>query len=420
MAIQSNRETWLDDIAATPFMVRVLPPGTMEEYVSTSEQSTAEPGRSEENDSSDSPRVEPGEGVSAEPRDTEPGSPEAASTDAEEDGSADAPMISLRDVHKVYRLRSGQEVRALDGLSLDVAAGSIHGIVGTSGAGKSTLVRCLTSLERPTSGHVSVAGQDMTALSPSQLREARRRIGMVFQHANLLDQRTTAQNIAYPLALAGVPGGQRRPIVERMLDLVGLSDRGASYPSQLSGGQKQRVGIARALADDPAVLLCDEPTSALDPETTRSILDLIKNVRDTLGLTVIIITHEMSVVRHICDSVSLLEAGRIVQSGRLEDIVLDVDSRLSREIVPFPKVPEAAVAHGESVIDVSITAHPGQPAAVALMSMVAELGGDIAAGVFETIGQAQIGRLAVTVPGSDTEQAVSTLRQAGIAAEVRS
>ena len=368
-------------------MVRVLPPGTMEEYVSTSDQSAADPGRSEDGDAS---------------------------------GSQSEPMISLRDVHKVYRLRSGKEVRALDGLSLDVAPGSIHGIVGTSGAGKSTLVRCLTSLERPTSGHVSVDGQDMTALSPSQLREARRRIGMVFQHANLLDQRTTAQNIAYPLALAGVPGGQRRPIVERMLDLVGLADRGASYPSQLSGGQKQRVGIARALADDPAVLLCDEPTSALDPETTRSILDLIKNVRDTLGLTVIIITHEMSVVRQVCDSVSLLEAGRIVESGRLEDIVLDVDSRLSREIVPFPKVPEAAVAHGESVIDVSITAHPGQPAAVALMSMVAELGGDIAAGVFETIGQAQIGRLAVTVPGSDTEQAVSTLRQAGIAAEVRS
>ena len=420
MAIQSNRETWLDDIAATPFMVRVLPPGTMEEYVSTSEQSTAEPGRSEENDSSDSPRVEPGEGVSAEPRDTEPEGAEAASTDAEEDGSADAPMISLRDVHKVYRLRSGKEVRALDGLSLDVAAGSIHGIVGTSGAGKSTLVRCLTSLERPTSGHVSVAGQDMTALSPSQLREARRRIGMVFQHANLLDQRTTAQNIAYPLALAGVPGGRRHPVVKRMLDLVGLADRGGSYPSQLSGGQKQRVGIARALADDPAVLLCDEPTSALDPETTRSILDLIKNVRDTLGLTVIIITHEMSVVRQVCDSVSLLEAGKIVESGRLEDIVLDVDSRLSREIVPFPKVPEAAVAHGESVIDVSITAHPGQPAAVALMSMVAELGGDIAAGVFETIGQAQIGRLAVTIPGPDTAQAVQVLRQAGIAAEVRS
>ena len=412
MAIQSNRETWLDDIAATPFMVRVLPPGTMEEYVTTSDQSAAGSDRREGDNPSGPQSADYQEGVSAGLRGTDSRGSKA--------DSAVEPMISLRDVHKVYRLRSGKEVRALDGLSLDVAPGSIHGIVGTSGAGKSTLVRCLTSLERPTGGHVSVDGQDMTALSAGQLREARRRIGMVFQHANLLDQRTTAQNIAYPLALAGVPGGRRHPIVRRMLDLVGLADRGASYPSQLSGGQKQRVGIARALADDPAVLLCDEPTSALDPETTRSILDLIKNVRDTLGLTVIIITHEMSVVRQVCDSVSLLEAGRIVESGRLEDIVLDVDSRLSREIVPFPKVPEAAVAHRESVIDVSITAHPGQPAAVALMSMVAELGGDIASGVFETIGEAQIGRLAVTVPGPDTEQAVSTLRQAGIAAEVRS
>ena len=415
MAIQSNRETWLDDIAATPFMVRVLPPGTMEEYVTTSEQSTAEPGRSEDGDV--------------------PGSPSE-------------PMISLRDVHKVYRLRSGKEVRALDGLSLDVAPGSIHGIVGTSGAGKSTLVRCLTSLERPTSGHVSVAGQDMTALSPSQLREARRRIGMVFQHANLLDQRTTAQNIAYPLALAGVPGGRRHPVVKRMLDLVGLADRGGSYPSQLSGGQKQRVGIARALADEPAVLLCDEPTSALDPETTRSILDLIRDVRDRLGVTVVIITHEMSVVRRICDSVSLLEAGRIVQSGPIEDVVSDVDSRLSLELVPPPDVPKAALVAGSTedaedtddqadgagdadhagstdsaesaVIDVALTAHPGEPAAAQVLSLVAEQGADVAGGVFETLGTAQVGRLALTIPADRAQTAVAALREAGITAEVRS
>ena len=332
---------------------------------------------------------------------------------------ASEPMISLRDVVKVYAVRDGTEVRALDGLSLDIPAGSIHGIVGTSGAGKSTLVRCLTSLERPTSGEISVAGQDMAALDTAGLREARRRIGMVFQHANLLDSRTTAQNIAYPLALAGVPKGRRHDTVARMLELVGLSDRGYSYPSQLSGGQRQRVGIARALADDPAVLLCDEPTSALDPETTRSILDLIRDVRDRLGVTVIIITHEMSVVRQICDSVSLLEAGRIVESGSIEEVVLDVDSRLSHEIVPAPKVPGEAVAHGEAVLDVSITAHPGEPAAVALMSMVAELGGDIAAGVFETIGTAQIGRLAITIPGPQADHAIDVLRKAGITAEVR-
>ncbi|MDU0349318.1 methionine ABC transporter ATP-binding protein, partial [Actinomyces sp. MRS3W] len=253
-------------------------------------------------------------------------------------------MISLRDVHKVYKLPDGNLVRALDGVTLDVRAGSIHGIVGTSGAGKSTLVRCLTSLERPTYGEVRVAGQDMTSLSSRDLREARRAIGMVFQHANLLDSRTTAQNIAYPLALAGVPKGQRHETVSRMLELVGLADRGSSYPSQLSGGQQQRVGIARALADQPPVLLCDEPTSALDPETTRQILGLIRDVRDRLGVTVVIITHEMSVVRQICDSVSLLEAGRVIESGPIESIVSDVDSRLSHELVPAPEVPENALA----------------------------------------------------------------------------
>ena len=214
--------------------------------------------------------------------DAELSTAEAAQAGAPE--AADDSMISLRDVVKVYTLRDGTEVRALDGLTLTVPAGSIHGIVGTSGAGKSTLIRCLTALEPVTAGEVRVAGQDMTALSARELREARRRIGMVFQHANLLDSRTTAQNIAYPLALAGVAKGERHETVAEMLDLVGLADRGGSYPSQLSGGQKQRVGIARALADQPAVLLCDEPTSALDPETTRSILELIRDVRDRLGV----------------------------------------------------------------------------------------------------------------------------------------
>ena len=358
------------------------------------------------------------------------------------------PMIRLHDVHKHYRLRDGREVRALDGLTLDVPAGSVHGVVGTSGAGKSTLVRCLTALERPTSGEVRVAGQDLTALGARELREARRAIGMVFQHANLLEQRTAAQNIAYPLAMAGVPRGERHETVARMLELVGLADRGSSYPAQLSGGQQQRVGIARALADQPAVLLCDEPTSALDPETTRSILDLIRDVRDRLGVTVVIITHEMSVVRRICDSVSLLEAGRIVQSGPIEDVVSDVDSRLSLELVPPPDVPKAALVAGSTedaedtddqadgagdadhagstdsaesaVIDVALTAHPGEPAAAQVLSLVAEQGADVAGGVFETLGTAQVGRLALTIPADRAQTAVAALREAGITAEVRS
>ena len=339
---------------------------------------------------------------------------------------ADEPMISLRDVHKVYRLRDGSQVHALDGLTLDIPAGSIHGVVGTSGAGKSTLVRCLTALERPTGGEVRVAGQDLTTLRAHELRRARRAIGMVFQHANLLEQRTAAQNIAYPLALAGARKGQRHDRVARMLTLVGLDGRGSSYPAQLSGGQQQRVGIARALADEPAVLLCDEPTSALDPETTRSILDLIRDVRDRLGVTVVIITHEMSVVRRICDSVSLLEAGRIVQSGPIEDVVSDVGSRLSRELVPPPDVPGAVRAGGAEsagavnvVIDVALTAHPGEPAAAQVLALVAEQGADVAGGVFETLGTAQVGRLALTIPADRARAAVEALHDAGITAEVR-
>ena len=330
------------------------------------------------------------------------------------------PMISLRDVHKHYRLKGGTVVRALDGLSLDIAPGAIHGIVGTSGAGKSTLVRCLTSLEPVTSGQVLVAGQDMSSLGSRDMRKARRAIGMVFQHANLLDQRTTAQNIAYPLAMAGVPHGQRHQTVAEMLELVGLSDRGSSYPSQLSGGQKQRVGIARALADSPPVLLCDEPTSALDPETTRSILELIRDVRDRLGVTVVIITHEMSVVRSVCDSVSLLAAGRIVESGSIEEVVSDVDSRLSHELVPAPAIPEGAVGADDVVLDVALTARPGQPAAAQVLALAADQGADVAGGIFETIGRAQVGRLALTVPSGGAQAALAALRASGVTVEVRS
>ena len=339
----------------------------------------------------------------------------ARSADGPEPAGAE-PMIRLHDVHKHYRLRDGRVVRALDGLTLDVSAGSVHGVVGTSGAGKSTLVRCLTALERPTSGEVRVAGQDLTALGARELREARRAIGMVFQHANLLEQRTAAQNIAYPLAMAGVPRGERHETVARMLELVGLADRGSSYPAQLSGGQQQRVGIARALADQPAVLLCDEPTSALDPETTRSILELIRDVRDRLGVTVVIITHEMSVVRAVCDSVSLLEAGRVVESGPIEDVVSDVASRLSRELVPAPA---GSVGPGDAVIDVALTARPGQPAAAQVLALAAEQGADVAGGLFETLGRAQVGRLALTIPADRAEAAVAVLAGAGVTAEVR-
>ena len=229
------------------------------------------------------------------------------------------PAILLRDLAREFRGR-GTPLRALDGVSLEVAPGEIFGIVGRSGAGKSTLLRCVNLLERPDSGTVSVLGQEMTRLDDAALRSARRGIGMVFQHFNLLSARTVAGNIAFPLEIAGIPRAEREARVAELLPLVGLEARRDAYPAQLSGGQKQRVGIARALASRPRVLLCDEATSALDPETTEEILALLRDIRDRLDLTVLLITHEMAVVKAICDRVAVMEAGRVIEQGRVFDV----------------------------------------------------------------------------------------------------
>ncbi|MDD7541105.1 MAG: methionine ABC transporter ATP-binding protein [Mobiluncus porci] len=333
------------------------------------------------------------------------------------------PMITLRDVTKIYHVKSaaGGAVHALDGINLEISKGSIHGIVGQSGAGKSTLIRCLTALEQPTSGSITVDGQEMTELNETQLRQARRNIGMVFQAANLLDSRTAAGNVAYPLYLAGVPRGKRHEQVMNLLELVGLKDRASSYPSQLSGGQKQRVGIARGLATNPPVLLCDEPTSALDQETTRQVLHLIRDLRDSLGVTVIIITHEMAVVREICDSVTLLEHGKIIQSGTVEDILMQPNSRLALELVPPPRLEEAPKLNGKdaAVVDIAFNSTPGKPTGSAVMGLVASEGADVAAGTFETVGSTQVGRLALAVPRSNVAHVLAAMRSKGIAASER-
>ncbi|RIJ69761.1 ATP-binding cassette domain-containing protein [Nakamurella silvestris] len=244
-------------------------------------------------------------------------------------------MITLSSLRKVYPVAGG-EIVALDTVDLEVGRGAIFGVVGPSGAGKSTLVRCLAMLDRPTSGKIIVNDEDFTSTSARKLRRARHRIGMVFQHVNLLENRTAAKNVSYPLEIAGVPAAARQKRVAELLALVGLADRGGSYPAQLSGGQKQRVGIARALANDPDVLLCDEPTSALDPTTTAEILTLLKDLRDRLGVTIIIITHEMSVVKQVCDHVAVLEAGRIAYSGPLLDVIGDPDSGMASALLPLP------------------------------------------------------------------------------------
>ncbi|ATY84642.1 methionine ABC transporter ATP-binding protein [Kyrpidia spormannii] len=241
-------------------------------------------------------------------------------------------MIELDGVSKDFTI-GGRAVRVLDGIDLNIPKGTIYGIIGHSGAGKSTLVRCINLLERPTSGRVTVNGKDLTNLDPRKLQSERQKIGMVFQHFNLLSSRTAAENIEFPLELAGWPKERRRRRVEELLRLVGLWELRDQYPSKLSGGQKQRVGIARALAPQPEVLLCDEATSALDPQTTDSILELLASINRSLGLTMVVITHEMHVVTAICDRVAVLHQGRIVEEGRVVDVFLRPKHPVTTEFV---------------------------------------------------------------------------------------
>ena len=255
-------------------------------------------------------------------------------------------MIKLTGLQKIYQGEAGP-VKALDDVSLTIEQGEIYGIIGKSGAGKSTLIRCINLLERPTAGQVLVDGQDMTALTESQLRTARKSIGMIFQHFNLLSSRTVLENIAFPLEIAGVSRAEREQKVLPLLDLVGLSDKRVVYPAQLSGGQKQRVGIARALASQPKVLLCDEATSALDPQTTESILALLKDINKKLGLTIVLITHEMHVIKAICDQVAVIEGGHLVETGKVFDVFTKPKSATAREFIKAVinnKLPDALTA----------------------------------------------------------------------------
>lgn len=241
-------------------------------------------------------------------------------------------MIQIKDVTKIYRSGAG-EVKALDNISLRVKKGEIYGIIGFSGAGKSTLIRCINMLEKPTSGSIKVNGEEVTTLNEQALRNTRKKIGMIFQHFNLLSSRTVFGNVAFPLEISGVPKDQIKAKVNNLLELVGLADKANSYPSQLSGGQKQRVGIARALANDPAVLLCDEATSALDPATTHSILELLKDINRKLELTILMITHEMKVISEICDSVAVIEKGQIIEDGLVIDVFTQPKHPTTRRFV---------------------------------------------------------------------------------------
>ena len=241
-------------------------------------------------------------------------------------------MIELQHVSKTFE-NAGGRVDALRDVSLTIADGDIYGIIGMSGAGKSTLVRCINMLERPTEGRVIVNGQQLDAMTPAQLRAARREITMIFQQFNLLMQRSCLKNICFPMELAGVKKEEAEKRAKELLEMVGLPDKANAYPAQLSGGQKQRIAIARALATNPKVLLCDEATSALDPNTTHAILTLIKDINKKLGITVVVITHQMSVVEEICDSVAILDGGVVVEQGEVREIFANPKTAAARRLV---------------------------------------------------------------------------------------
>ena len=241
-------------------------------------------------------------------------------------------MIELRHVSKVFETAGGR-VEALKDISLTIPDGDVYGIIGMSGAGKSTLVRCINMLERPTSGEVIVNGKRLDTMSPAQLRAARRDITMIFQRFNLLMQRNCLDNVCFPMEISGVPKAKAKERAKELLDLVGLADRMESYPAQLSGGQKQRVAIARALATEPKVLLCDEATSALEPNTTAGVLSLLKDINTRLGITIVVITHEMSVIQEICDRVAIIDGGLIAEEGGVEEIFRAPKTKIGQELV---------------------------------------------------------------------------------------
>lgn len=313
--------------------------------------------------------------------------------------------------------RSFGGVTALDNVSIEVARGQVFGVVGQSGAGKSTLLRTVNALERPDSGRVIVNDVQISSLRGNDLRSARHDIGMVFQHFNLVGNRTAAQNVEFALEAVGRSRGDRAKEARDMLDLVGLAHRADAYPSQLSGGQRQRVGIARALASRPKVLLSDESTSALDPDTTRQILALLRQLSDELGLTIMLITHEMAVVKQICDAAALLEHGRVIEYGALTDLIRTPGSSLARDLFPLGEIPNIP---GSAVIDLTFAGEEAQKPTITLLARALDLDVSILGATIENIGGAQAGRTRLALP-ADPEilrRALDFLSQHSVAVEV--
>ena len=321
-------------------------------------------------------------------------------------------MIEIKHLSKTFGV-SGGTVDALKDITLTIPDGEIYGIIGMSGAGKSTLVRCINMLERPTSGEVLIDGKSMTELSQRELREKRRDITMIFQGFNLLMQRNCLKNVCFPLELAGVKKADAEKRAAELLELVGLGDKFKSYPAQLSGGQQQRVAIARALATHPEILLCDEATSALDPQTTQSILSLIRDIHDRLGITVIIITHQMSVVEQICTRVAILDGGEVAEEGTVSDVFSSPKSEAAKRLV-YPEGYQNPVMSGEdgAVIRVVFNgANATETPLIAKMAIEENIAASILSASTRSIGDKAYGNMLLGISGGreQTQRALDYL-----------
>ena len=313
-------------------------------------------------------------------------------------------MIEIQHLTKTFTTAGGT-TEALKDVSLTIPDGEIYGIIGMSGAGKSTLVRSINMLERPTSGKIVIDGRDMAALSEAELRAARRDITMIFQGFNLLMQRTCQRNVAFPLELAGMKRGDAMKRAAELLELVGLGDKLKNYPSQLSGGQQQRVAIARALATKPKILLCDEATSALDPQSTQSILGLIRDIHDRLGITGIVITHQMSVVEQICTRVAILDGGEVAEEGKVSEVFAAPQSQAAKRLV-YPEGYEQPVVRfdeGKMLRVVFNGAKATKTPLIAQMALDCGITASILGASTKGIGEKAYGNMLLGIPGGDAE-----------------
>ena len=305
-------------------------------------------------------------------------------------------MIQIQNVVKTF-MGQDENVEALKGISLNINKGDIYGIIGMSGAGKSTLVRCLNFLERPTSGTVMIEDKDLSLLSDKELREVRTDIAMIFQHFNLLMQRTVLDNVCFPMEIIGIKKKDARVRAKELLKIVGLTDKEKAYPAQLSGGQKQRVAIARALANNPKILLCDEATSALDPSTTKSILNLLRDINLKYGITIVIITHEMTVVQEVCSHVAIIDAGELAEYGTVETVFSKPQSKIAKQLI-FMKDQKAKIVQGNRCIRIVFEEHSSFEPVIANMILECKAPVNILLADTKDIGGVARGHMILQLP----------------------